>query len=133
MAGVSRKRNSTGRQLKKPVTKIILPVIDGITNLEIRRLRREIDADRSDRAIHQKTLDEVSIILDDLQRLCAKGHVRGVALCALLTKEDPRSALGVFCSPEGDSNLAHEIWSSTAQWLDQVHSQLKPLPPDTSA
>lgn len=110
--------------------KIIMPDEGGVPNFEIRKLTREIEEERANRAANPKTANELAENLEKVQNMALKGQVRAMSMVALLTKEAdvPHSALAVFCAG-GDHSL--ELYQHTMNWLMQIGGTIQPPPPKT--
>lgn len=111
------------------MSKIILPEDRGVPNLEIRRMRKELEATRPEQKIHPQTAAEISKHLDRLQDLTQKGQVRAMTLVALLTRDQqPTNVLTLFGAPNQDKGLAAELITYSAQWL--AACQMSVIGPD---
>lgn len=117
------------------MSKLILPETEGVPNLEIRRMQRELEANREPPKIHPQTAAAVSTHLDQLQKLTQESKVQGMMLCALLVKgAHPKGeALTLFGAPNNDQGVSRELLDYSHGWLLAVAEELgPPTPPEAS-
>lgn len=122
----------TDQRDQKP--KLILPETEGIPNLEVRRMMRELEATKEPAKINPQTAKEISLHLDQLQKLTQNSQVQGMMLCALLVKgAHPRGeALTLFGVPNHDKALGRELLDYSHGWLLQCAEEIDKPPPESA-
>lgn len=114
-------------------SRLILPETEGIPNLEVRRMMRELEQTKEPPKIHPQTADQISLHLDQLQKMTQESQVQAMMLCALLVKgASPRGeALTLFGVPNQSSRIARELIDYTHGWIVQCAQEILPDdPPD---
>jgi len=111
-------------QDQKP--RLILPVTEGIPNLEVRRMMRELEQTKEPPKIHPQTAEQISLHLDQLQKLTQESKVQGMMLCALLVKGTfhQGEALTLFGVPNQDRTIARELLNFTRDWVIQCAMEM---------
>ncbi len=112
-------------------SKLILPETEGIPNLEVRRMMRELERTKEPPKINPQTAKQISLHLDALQKLTQNSQVQGMVICALLLKgAHPRGeALTLFGVPNQDKTVARELLEYSHGWLIQCADEIENEPP----
>lgn len=112
--------------------KLILPETEGIPNLEVRRMMRELETTKQPAKINPQTAEQISLHLDALQKLTQNSQVQGMMICALLVKgSHPRGeALTLFGVPNEDKKVARELLDYSHGWLLQCAEEIEKPPDD---
>jgi len=112
--------------------KLILPETEGIPNLEVRRMMRELERTKEPPKIHPQTARQISLHLDALQKLTQNSQVQGMVICALLLKDaHPKGeALTLFGVPNHDKSIARELLDYSHGWLLQCAEEIDKPPPE---
>jgi hypothetical protein len=120
----------TDQRDQKP--KLILPETEGIPNLEVRRMMRELETTKQPAKINPQTAQQISLHLDQLQKLTQNSQVQGMVICALLLKgAHPRGeALTLFGVPNQDKTVARELLDYSHGWLLQCAEEIEKPPPE---
>ena len=108
--------------------KLILPTTEGVPNLEVRRMMRELEAAKQPEKIHPQTAEQISLHLDQLQRMTQASQVQAMMLCALLVKgASPRGeALTLFGVPNQSGKVARELIEFSHGWIVQCSREILP-------
>jgi hypothetical protein len=108
--------------------KLILPSSQGVPNLEVRRMMRELEATKEPQKIHPQTAEQISLHLDHLQKMTQESRIQGMLLCALLVKNSPPSAeaLTLFSVPNQSSDIARELLDFSHGWIVQCAAEILP-------
>lgn len=125
--------------------KLIMPAEDGVPNLQIRRVQKEIEAERSAmRGIHSQTSTELAKALDRLRAMADREELRALSVVALTrpSRELPQaeamdqvllalapSCKVLFSCPRTDRPLAVDLVRMTEAFLNQVMATQFPPPP----
>lgn len=117
--------------VEKDKPQLILPETKGVPNLEVRRMMRELEATKQPEKIHPQTAQQISLHLDQLQKLTQSSQVQGLMLVALLVKgAHPRGeALTLFGVPTHRGNVARELLDYSHGWLLQCAEEIEPDDP----
>ncbi len=113
----------------KPRPKLILPMTaEGVPNLEVRRMMRELETTKEPQKIHPQTAEQISLHLDQLQKMTQESQVQAMMLVALLVKgAHPRGeALTLFGVPNQSSKIARELIEYSHGWIEQCASEVLP-------
>lgn len=127
------------------MTNLILPQMNGVPNLEIRRVQRELETERAQqRGVHPQTANEISKELDKIRELADQGAIRALAIVALLrpTREMPElseklhlavdaNAKVLFACPATDRPMAEDLAATTQAFIE--HVMRVSFPPPTKA
>lgn len=111
----------------KDKLRLITPeTAEGIPNLEVRRMMRELEQEKQPPTIHQQTAKQVSLHLDRMQKLTQEGKVQGMTLVALLLKgaHPDGEALTLFSAPDNHKPVARELLKYSYGWLDECRRLL---------
>ncbi len=108
--------------------KLILPETQGVPNLEVRRMMRELEATKEPPKIHPQTAEQISLHLDQLQELTQNSQVQAMLIVALLVKgASPKGeALTLFGVPNQSSQVARELLDYSHGWVVQCASEILP-------
>ncbi len=122
----------TDPRAQKP--KLILPETEGIPNLEVRRMMRELETTKPPPKINPQTAKQISLHLDALQKLTQDSQVQGMVICALLLKgAHPKGeASTLFGVPNEDKSVARELLDYTHGWLLQCAEEIEKPPPESA-
>lgn len=124
------------------MAELILPDNNGMPNLEIRRMQRELEKERANtRGVHDETAHELSKALDELRVYSDQGKVRALFVVCIM-RDPPKtrvmSELGpecraLFACPRSDRELAVNLCHATDAFKDLVMSSQYPGPPNKPA
>ena len=133
-------------------SKLILPESNGVLNIEIRRMKKALEAERQQqRGVHPRTADQIATELDKLRAMAQEGQFRAMVVVGLLRPsreqpETPSDSLTValapmvktlFACPQTDRPMALDLARMTDAFLQHVMTHNFPpettQPPDRSA
>lgn len=116
---------------EKDRSRLILPTIAGVPNLEVRRMMRELESTKQPEQIHPQTAEQISLHLDQLQELTQNSQVVGLMMVALLVKgAHPRGeALTLFGVPNHSGKVARELIEFSHGWIKQCAEEMEPDDP----
>ncbi len=119
-------------ETEKDKSRLILPETQGVPNLEVRRMMRELEATKAPEQIHPQTAQAISLHLDQLQKLTQNSQVVGMMLVALLVKgAHPKGeALTLFGVPNRSGQIARELIEYSHGWIEQCAEEVLPEFPD---
>ena len=111
--------------------RLILPETEGVPNLEVRRMMRELEATKEPPKIHPQTAEQISLHLDQLQKLTQNSQVQAMMLVALLVKgAHPKGeALTLFGVPNHSGKIARELLDYSHGWIVQCAEEILPDDP----
>lgn len=136
--------------LKVVQSKLILPETNGVPNLAIKRMEREIAAARAkERGVHPQTADQLARELDKLRELADQGLIRALVVVAMtrpsseMPDRPPKIPISLeanvrvlFACPQTDRAMAVDLASTADAFIEQVMRTKFPppdKPPDASA
>jgi hypothetical protein len=138
-------RPKEGRRMSK----LILPMENGVPNFAIRRMQKELDEiKRNQRGAHPQTSEQISKALDKLRAMSDQGQLRSLLVVALLRpsreclEQAPKNVAAVvaptveviFACPRGDREMAVDLAQVSTAFIDKVMTDHFPAkPPDKSA
>lgn len=116
---------------EKDQSRLILPTTAGVPNLEVRRMMRELESTKQPEQIHPQTAQQISLHLDQLQRMTQNSQVAAMMLVALLVKgAHPRGeALTLFGVPNHSGKVARELIEFSHGWISQCAAEIEPDDP----
>lgn len=121
------------------MTRLILPEQNGVPNLEIKRVQREIEQERATRPLHAETQQEVAAMLDNLRRLTDAGAIQALLAVAMVkpganlpAKTTVRRELMTVLSAPRDPGLILDLAEVTALFLERVTEECLSPPPNNA-
>jgi hypothetical protein len=111
---------------------IILPDQDGVADLDIRRIKRELDVDPESREMcGYMPADLVPVVLKELEKMkkhVEEGQVSSICMIAILPQDPIIDAGSAFISAaDGELDKLHELFHIA--WLQRLGEE----PPDDEA
>ncbi len=115
-------------ETEKDKPRLILSETEGVPNLEVRRMMRELEATKQPDQIHPQTAEQISLHLDQLQKLTQNSQVQAMMLVALLVKgAHPKGEALPLCGvPNRSGKIARELIEYSHGWIEQCAVEVLP-------